>query len=58
MGEELWDRFKGGREGTLWYHRELLRAFRNAESTPQLGELLNELDRALAELEALAGHQL
>jgi (p)ppGpp synthase/HD superfamily hydrolase len=26
LGEPLWERFRGGRAGTLWYHREVARA--------------------------------
>jgi (p)ppGpp synthase/HD superfamily hydrolase len=25
QGEALWERFRGGREGTLWYHRQVAR---------------------------------
>jgi (p)ppGpp synthase/HD superfamily hydrolase len=49
-GEALWSRFKGGRE-TLWYYRELAKAFQAAGSTP----LIDELDRVVSELERLAG---
>ncbi len=28
VGEAVWDRFKGGKEGTLWYYRALALAFR------------------------------
>ena len=27
IGESIWERFKGGREGTLWYYRTLLEIF-------------------------------
>ena len=27
VGESVWERFKGGREGTLWYYRTLLAIF-------------------------------
>jgi len=46
-GEELWHRFRGGREGTLWYYRALVSAFRQAGTDP----LLEELDRVVTELE-------
>ncbi len=49
-GECLWERFKGGKEGTLWYYRSLVEAFRSAGSTP----LVEELDRVVSELEMLA----
>jgi (p)ppGpp synthase/HD superfamily hydrolase len=51
LGEALWGRFTGGREGTLWYYRALADAFREIESTPLTGEL----DRTVRELEQLAG---
>ena len=50
MGESLWSRFKGGKEGTLWYYRSLVEAFRAVGSTP----LIEELDRVVSELERLA----
>lgn len=49
MGESLWERFRGGKEGTLWYYRSVLDALRNVESTP----LVEELERVVLELEAL-----
>jgi len=30
IGDDLWDRFTGGREGTLWYYRELSAIFNEA----------------------------
>ncbi len=50
LGESLWDRFTGGREGTLWYYRELVDAFRQAGNT----QLVDEIARAVEELEELA----
>ncbi|CAN5535851.1 HD domain-containing protein [soil metagenome] len=49
-GEEVWARFKGGKEGALWYYRSLVSAFR------QHGEnaLIDELDRVVTEMERLA----
>jgi GTP pyrophosphokinase len=52
LGEELWARFNGGRDGTLWYYRGLVDAFRAAGSTP----LVEELARTVDELESLARH--
>lgn len=51
-GEEVWKRFRGGREGTLWYYRALVKAFRAAGSN----RLVDELDRVVAELEHLVGN--
>ena len=51
IGESVWSRFNGGREGTLWYYRtlrdEFLRRKRN--------RITRELDLAVDELELLAG---
>ncbi len=49
IGESLWSRFNGGKEGTLWYYRSLVTAFREAGSTP----LVEELDRVVTEIERL-----
>ena len=53
IGEPLWDRFNGGRNGTLWYYRALANAFRAVESNP----LTKELDRTVAKLERMAALQ-
>jgi (p)ppGpp synthase/HD superfamily hydrolase len=49
-GESIWERFKGGRDGTLWYYRSLIAAFDKLQDTA----LIAQLRRALAELETLA----
>jgi GTP pyrophosphokinase len=46
LGESLWGRFKGGKEGTLWYYTELVKAFREASG----GSIVEELDRVVQEL--------
>lgn len=50
-GEQVYERFAGKKEGTLWYYRASLRAFQGAGCNP----LIEELDRVVAELERLAG---
>jgi GTP pyrophosphokinase len=50
LGEALWDRFNGGKEGTLWYYRALVETFQASGSFP----LVEELNRVVAELERLA----
>lgn len=50
VGEALWERFNGGREGTLWYYRALCDAFLVHGSTP----LTRELERTVQALETLA----
>ena len=51
VGEDLWDRFTGGREGTLWYYRTLVGTLRDAGGVPPL---IDELDRTVSELERMA----
>jgi len=46
-GEALWGRFKGGRDGTLWYYLELAKAYRDAGAT---GYLLQELEESAQQL--------
>lgn len=50
-GEPLWDHFRGGRDGTLWYHRAVTDALKQAGTTA----LIEELDRAVSQLEKLVG---
>ncbi len=50
-GEALWERFNGGREGTLWYYRSLVEAYRTRGLGPYVEEL-DEVVRAM-ELEAV-----
>src|SRR5271165_4695058 len=50
-GESVFERFAGKKEGTLWYYRALIDAFRKTGSNP----LVEELDRVVTELESLAG---
>jgi GTP pyrophosphokinase len=49
-GEALWGRFTGGREGTLWYYRALVEAYRDAGGSP----VVDELERVVVEIEQLA----
>jgi (p)ppGpp synthase/HD superfamily hydrolase len=43
LGDELWDRFKGGREGTIWYYRSVSEVF--DEVMP--GALAEQLSRTV-----------
>ena len=49
MGERLWSRFKGGREGTLWYYRKVTDLLIECFASP----LTEDLERTVKELEAL-----
>jgi (p)ppGpp synthase/HD superfamily hydrolase len=53
VGESVWERFHGGREGTLWYYRALLREFLRG----QPNRLIREFELAVRELEAKAKTQ-
>lgn len=50
LGEAVWVRFNGGKEGTLWYYRALVEAFQALGPTP----LVEELERVVEEIERLA----
>ena len=45
-GEDLWNRFNGGKDGTLWYYHSLVEAFSKADRN----ELVEELDRVVSEI--------
>jgi (p)ppGpp synthase/HD superfamily hydrolase len=49
VDELVWDRFSGGREGTLWYYRALLEEFLRKPN-----RLIRELELAVEELEVTA----
>jgi (p)ppGpp synthase/HD superfamily hydrolase len=49
VGESVWQRFTGGREGQLWYYKELRDAFRRRTPTT----LWRELDQTVNDLESL-----
>ncbi len=50
VGESVWARFRGGRDGTLWYYRALLEEFLRRKPN----RLIRELELAIRELEAAA----
>lgn len=47
IGEPIWERFQGRRDGTLWYYQELAKEFRRRKAT----RLARELERVVGELE-------
>ena len=47
QGNAVWERFNGGREGTLWYYRAVTDSLKERGAS----QLVDELDRAVAELE-------
>jgi (p)ppGpp synthase/HD superfamily hydrolase len=50
IGESVWSRFSGGREGTLWYYRTLRDEFLRYEPN----RITRDLELAVLELESLA----
>ncbi len=52
VGSEVWKRFRGGEEGTLWYYRAVVDTISPADA--RSAALHRELERAVEELEALA----
>ncbi len=51
QGDAIWGIFKGGREGTLWYYRALVEAYRKVDAPLRL---VRELDEVVSEIERLA----
>lgn len=52
-GEQVWERFRGGREGSLWYYREMLAALQAGNDVP--AGMLDELMRTVQQMHQLAG---
>jgi GTP pyrophosphokinase len=48
LGEDLWTRFNGKKEGTLWYYRAIV------DTLPGKGPIVEELDRVVTELDVLS----
>ncbi len=49
LGDEIWERFSGGRSGTLWYYRALLNEFLRDKPS----RLIREYELEVRELEAI-----
>lgn len=52
IGESIWSRFNGGRDGTLWYYRTL----RDEFLRHKVNRITRDLDLAVKELESLTAH--
>lgn len=50
-GKSIWSRFNGGRQGTLWYYRSLVRVFSERFSSPNVAEL----ERVVQAIDAFTG---
>ncbi|MGD8331782.1 MAG: HD domain-containing protein [Acidobacteriota bacterium] len=53
-GPAVFERFKGGRDGTLWYYRSLVEAFEARDPRGGARTLLDELAHTVDELERVA----
>ncbi len=53
IGDRLWERFTGRRDGTLWYYGELLKVYQQ-EAPVRCADLVEELERIYRELYAAA----
>jgi (p)ppGpp synthase/HD superfamily hydrolase len=53
MGELLWQRFQGGKAGTLWYYRAMTNAFNKTQPTA----IVEELTRVVTAIEELVAIQ-
>jgi GTP pyrophosphokinase len=50
QGENIWEKFNGGKEGTLWYYRSLVDEFNGLENN----FLADELSRVVNQIEVLS----
>jgi len=50
IGNRVWEKFNGGKEGTLWYYRALVETLRPLEDN----FLMDELERVTKQIEALS----
>jgi (p)ppGpp synthase/HD superfamily hydrolase len=51
-GDGVWERFNGGKAGTLWYYHSLLQVFRSRSHSPlvaELGFVLERIDSLLSD---------
>jgi len=51
LGESLWERFSGGKEGVLWYYRSVVEVYKQAGTN----WLVEEVERTVAEIERVVG---
>ncbi|MEW5868980.1 MAG: HD domain-containing protein [Chloroflexota bacterium] len=46
IGDDVWGRFRGGKEGTLWYYQSLVESFRD-DASVLAGELTDVVERIM-----------
>ncbi len=52
VGNHIWERFKGGKDGTMWYYRALVEAYHKANHQA-LTPLVDTLNRHVTQLESM-----
>lgn len=50
-GEQVWERFRGGKVGTLWYYHALIGVFQSAASSARTVAIVEEFARVVTALE-------
>jgi hypothetical protein len=59
MGEDLWGKFGGGRDGTLWYYRQMVVVLESQVSgTLVSGSLMKALRETVQQLELISDRNL
>ncbi len=43
-GDSIWERFNGGKDGTLWYYTTLVEIFQQIDNSPMVAELTRMVD--------------
>ena len=56
IGDQLWKRFAGKRDGTLWYYGELLKIYRE-KAPARCTDLVEEMERLHRELGSVVGSE-
>jgi GTP pyrophosphokinase len=54
-GDQAFEKFNGKKQGTLWYYRALVKAFRHRLESN--AELIDELDRLVTEIGSIASNR-
>ena len=44
-GNDVWARFNGGKQGTMWYYQSLVQVFQELDSSPMVVELARVVER-------------
>ncbi len=55
VGDHVWERFLGGKDGTLWYYRSLANTLREigpSTLADELGRVVSELEQLVREADA------